>query len=114
MYVEIHSRSETDEESSGKTMWVNASTQKVAIETSAPEHLGAPPWHIEVVGKTYVEYSNGHYGGNYKGVIRRLLLQLTPEDVAELVNVAFANGLLDISTKIRKASRAKGKVGAAS
>ena len=101
MYAEIHSKSELDDDSSGKTMWVNIDTPTVEVARSRPKHLGAPPWHIEITAKEYVEHSNGSRsdGSGYRAVIRTLQLQLTPTDLSRLLDVAFSNGLLQLSAK---------------
>lgn len=100
MYVEIHSKSEVDDESAGKRMWVNVDTPKIEMLSSSPKHLGFPPWHIEITADQYFEYSNGSMsdGYGYKAVVRKLEVQLTPADISALLKVALASGLLQLST----------------
>ena len=104
MYVEIHARSEVDDESTGKLMWVNADGLDIQLATTSPKHLGAPPWHIEIKGKNYLERSSGSRGGEYKGVIRTLEVQLTPNDLSTLLSLALAKGLLSVSITARDAT----------
>ena len=49
MYVQINAKSDdSNDESPGKTMWMNQSDFRIAHSSSAPKHLEAPPWHIEI------------------------------------------------------------------
>lgn len=97
MYVEIHARSEFNEESPGRTTWVNADSLDIQVASTAPKHLGFPPWHIEIKAKNFLELSNGDRGGEYKGVTRSMEVHLTPADLSRLVNLALAKGLLSVS-----------------
>ncbi len=101
MYVEIHARSEVDDESAGKTMSVNADELYMQVVSSSPEHLGSPPWHIEIAAQNYLERSSGDRGGEYKGVIRSLEVHLTPSDLSKLMGLALAKGLLSVSIATR-------------
>ena len=101
MYVEIHSRSEVDEDSRGLPLWMNIEPSTVAVVRSRPEHLGGPPWHIEITAEQYIEQSSGKRseGLKYRAAKRTLQLQLTPSDLSRLLDVALSNGLLQVSAK---------------
>jgi hypothetical protein len=91
-----------DEDSSGKTTWLNIETPTIEIARSRPGHIGAPPWHIEITAEQYVELSNGSRsdGLGYRATIRTLQLQLTPADLSRLLDVALSNGLLQLSARL--------------
>lgn len=105
MYAEIHSKSEINDESSGKTMWVNSDALDIQIDATSPKHLESPPWHIVVKAEMTEEKSSGTRsrslmgGETYRAVNRKLEIQLTPDDLSALLNFALTNGLLSFTTK---------------
>jgi hypothetical protein len=101
MYVEIHSKSEVDDESAGKSTWVNVALSKIEVFHSSPEHLNAPPWHIEITAEQRIQYSSGERsdGLGYRAVIRELHVQLTPADLSALLETALSSELLHLSVK---------------
>lgn len=96
MYVCIHAKSDWNDESPGKTMWVNQSDFQIAHSSSAPKHFDAPPWHIEIKVEEN-EFSGGERGGDGRSITRKLEVHLTPADVAKLLEVLTKNGLLSVS-----------------
>lgn len=106
MYAEIHSKSENNDESSGKTMWVNSDALDIQIDATSPKHLKSPPWHIVVKAEMTEEKSSGARspwsplgGETYRAVNRTLEIQLTPDDLSALLNFGLTNGLLSLTTK---------------
>jgi hypothetical protein len=103
MYVEIHSRSEVNENSQGKTSSMNVEDLRIEVSRSRPKYLGQPPWHLEIEAKEYEELSDGSRseGYGYKAVNRTLRLRLTPFDLNQLLEKAIAEGLIQLAHRVR-------------
>ncbi len=106
MYAEIHSKSEVNEDSSGKKSWVSSNKFEVELLTTAPDHLSNPPWHIvikaqmlDIRGPDYNFLGMFGGGGTDRTVNRKLEIQFTPEDLSRLLEFATANKLLAIRAK---------------
>ncbi len=96
MYVQINAKSNLNDQSPGKTLSKNQSDIQIAHSSSAPKHLEAPPWHIEIKADEYDE-SGGLYGGEGRSISRKLEVHLPPADIAKLLEVLTKNGLLSVS-----------------
>lgn len=96
MYAQIHAKSDVNDDSPGKTMWVNEDNVQIEFSSSAPKHLDSPPWHIELKAQSYEE-STGERGGEWKAITRTLEVHLTPADISKLLDVVLKNGLLSVS-----------------
>lgn len=95
MYVEIHAKSDS-ESSRGKTAWLNTGNLRatIAIKRSNGEHLGSPEWYLQLNAKGYREVGTGDRGGDVRGTDYRLEIQLTPSEVAHIVDFALHNSLV--------------------
>ena len=96
MYVEINSRNEENQDSAGKTSWVNTEEPKWLLSTAAAPHLGKVAWHVNITTQATYQLSSGERGGESKAVIRKLEVHLTPKDVATLLRLVLANGLVEL------------------
>ena len=96
MYILINAKSNLNDQSPGKTMWMNQSDIQIAHSSSAPKHLEAPLWHIEIKAEELDE-SWGERGGEERSITRKLEVHLTPADIAKLLEVLTKNGLLSVS-----------------
>lgn len=77
----------------GKSMWVNDSDFKISLCEHSPNHLGTPPWYLAIYANVEESKSQG------SAIIRDLVLQLTPCDLAKLLDFAKSHGLLQVSPK---------------
>jgi hypothetical protein len=98
MYAEIHVKSEDNESSRGKTTWLNTgdAMPSIKILRTKPEHLGRPPWHVQLSANGYRELGSGQRGGEWRGNKYKLQVELTHAEVAALVNFALVNGLIQV------------------
>jgi hypothetical protein len=102
MYVEIHSRNDESSAHSGKTSWTNSDKVSCVAMRTAPDHLGMPPWHIELSTSRAYEVSNGERGGSPKSMIRTALVQLTAKDLALILHIAASEGIIPPTAMITK------------
>lgn len=103
MYLQIHSRSDDSPEHGGKTSWINTNKILCAAKRTAPDHLGKPAWHLEISASATYALSSGERGGDPKYMNRKALLQLTAEDLEQIIRVAAAEGfVLPKSSKVVK------------
>lgn len=98
MYVEIFTKSDENEESRGKTTWMNTHTMIPSIELreTTASHLGSPPWYVEVKGTDWRELTSGDRGGEMRSNRYELQLHLTPTELAALTNFALLNRLVEV------------------
>ncbi len=109
MYVQIFAKSEENETSRGKTSWFNAGKKlpTITLLSTRPTHLGSPPWHLQIDGSQNREASSGMNNGEYRAYDYELTLELTPTDLAALVNFALTNGLVKVTAAKRSKNRKK-------
>ena len=69
MYVQIHAKSDVNDQSPGKKMWMNEDDVQIEYSSSAPKHLNSPPWHVEIKAEGYDE-STGERGGEWRATTR--------------------------------------------
>ena len=100
MFLSVNSKSEHAhyDGGPGKTMWLN-NQPKVEISRSAPEHIGAPAWHVELSLEQYIEHNNGSRSGGAgrTAVVRTAELQLTPADVNSILDALVRAGLISVT-----------------
>lgn len=98
MYVQIFAKSENGP-STGKTSWFNTGDKLPPIElvSTNPTHLGSPPWHLRLRASESRELTSGERGGEMRGKNYTLEFELTPADLATLVNFAISRGLIEVA-----------------
>lgn len=98
MYAEIKSTA-LDSKSGGKTQWALVFDLSAALKLHSPfsGSIGKQPWAITIGGTSVHEYGTGARGGARKEVRADLRIELSPSDVAGIMNFAIANGLLQVS-----------------
>jgi hypothetical protein len=99
MYVEIKSKSKDNEKSRGKTTWFNTGSELplLRVESVRAEHLGHPKWHVCLNDDQQREVGNGERFGDPKSYEYKFEMQLTPKDLAEIVQFALTKGLVKVS-----------------
>jgi hypothetical protein len=96
MYAEIHAKSALNENSAGKTMWIDAQEISVECSTSTSTHPDSLPWHLKIHANSYDE-SVGPRNDEMKAFSRKLVIHLTPEDLSKILSVALERRLISIS-----------------
>ena len=94
MYVDIHSKAEKrNPESRGKRTFVNVSISEASLQImrEPQEHIGSPPWHVEI--RHTREYSRV----DWHSINRTILLQLTPTDIEVLFKELVRQNLLQLT-----------------
>jgi hypothetical protein len=103
MYLEIKSQSDVAywaDEKSPRGPWVN-DKPTVTISRTAPEHIGRPPWHIEISIQHELVLSSGERSGGERArtVVRMAELHITPSDLDSILEVALREGLISVTIK---------------
>ena len=98
MYATIESKNFLNNGRS-KSMWVNSSIENIELVNKSAPHLYPSPWHINLRGETLDLICSGERGGDPVEIERKLLLQLTPEDLAMILNFAIDHDLISLSVK---------------
>jgi hypothetical protein len=98
MYAEIFAKSEDNEASPGKRAWLNTGSNapSIELETTRPDHLGKPPWHIRLSANSTRYSGTGERGGDMPATNYKMQADLTPADVVALVNFVLKHGLLEV------------------
>ena len=80
-------------------MWVNSRIEKIELVNKPASHLYRAPWHIDIQGETIDCVATGERGGDSLVMERKLLLQLTPDDLSIIMNFAIDHDLIALSVK---------------
>ena len=101
MHVSIHSEA-VGGRTKGKTSWGFVWDLKKNAEVSRPHvsgSIGGHPWAIILRDTTVHEVSSGIRTGARLEVEARVVVELTPADVVDLVNLAFEMGLVNVQAR---------------
>ena len=98
MYVSIHSKA-VGGKSKGKKSWGVVSDLAKSAQVSRPhlsDSIGRHAWAVSLKGSSVHEYSSGVRFGRRSEVESEVLVELTPKDVTDLVNLALSMGLVEV------------------
>jgi hypothetical protein len=106
MYIEMFAKS-ADFGSHGKTTWLNTGNRppSIALSRAKAPHLGNPRWHITLEARDQREKGTGDRGGGPWSTDYKVMVELTPADVATLVGLALEKRLLDVVVRRRARKR---------
>lgn len=93
MYAQIHAVTEEDEDSPGKTSWVNTDQFELSIGTPPASHLGDPKKFLELKAETSHWIGTGARGGEDRTIRRNLTIQLLEQDLDQILCFALKHGL---------------------
>lgn len=97
MLVKIKSKT-VDSESSGKTLWVlHWPEDSLKLHVPFKGGIGSCPWAVTISGTNVRDHGTGQRGGDRKEVESQLMIELSPTDIASIVNFAIMNGLVQVS-----------------
>jgi len=102
MYADIRSKDPNNDISTGKTSTVDSNSVSISIKRESPRHLHYPNWFVRLSATTTWEVSSGMRGGDFKEMESQLRIDITPEELKDLVDVLVAEGLLEfvVSCKV--------------
>lgn len=82
-------------------MFVNPEDLNYSVETADADHLGNPPWYVQIKADFFDKLSKGSSGLEENTIMRELEIHLTPVDLKELLDFAMKSGLLESYVKVR-------------
>ena len=93
MYAQIHAVTEEDEDSPGKTSWINTDQFELSIGTPPASHLGDPKKFLELKAETSHSIGTGARGGEDRTIRRNWTIQLLEQDIDQILRFALKHGL---------------------
>lgn len=98
MYVQIIAKSEDNDRSNGKRSWLNTGSEvpDIALIATEATHLNSPPWHVQLKASDWRLFGSGDRGGETRANNYFLEVELTPADLAAIVNFALKKKLVEV------------------